>query len=84
MKKYVGDFNTILYPEANEPKDICRLGQGEKCCPFLVLRENGFECWHMNYPSNSSIHHRLGKGTMNAKGDTCDWDLIADKAEEKE
>lgn len=74
MRKYVGDFNTILYLEGKEPEEICKLGQGEKCCPFLVVGGKGFECCKMNYPFNTAIYDRIEKGTMNAKGEGCDWD----------
>lgn len=82
MRKIIGDFNTVLILEKDEPKMICRLGQGEKCCPWLVGGANGFECWRMNYPSNSSISHRIDEGTMNAKGKECDWDKVAKKSKE--
>lgn len=73
MKKHVGAFNTILYLTDKEAKKICRLGKGEKCCPWLVVSKKGFECYRMNYPANTSIHDRVDKGTMNAKGKECDW-----------
>ena len=82
MKKIVGDFNTVLVLEGDEPKKICRLGQGEKCCPWLVCGSNGFECFRMNYPSNTIISKRVEEGTMNAKGKECDWYKTADRAEE--
>lgn len=68
MDKIVGDWSTEVKLTAEETKDICRLGQGEKCCAFLVMSPTGFECIRLSYPANGSIFDRLEKGTMNAKG----------------
>ncbi len=78
MKKEVGDISTNVCLEADESKDICRLGQGEGCCAFLVVGEKGFECIRMDYPGNTMIFDRLKAGTMNAKGEGgwegCAWE----------
>lgn len=76
MKKIVGDWRTILILENDEPKKICKLGQRDKCCPWLVMGEQ-FECWRMNYPNNISIAERIKLGTMNAKGKECNWDKLS-------
>jgi len=78
MKKLVGDYSTVIELENEEPKEICKLGQGESCCAFLVCGSDGFECWRMNYPGNTTIFSRLENGTMNAKGEGfwkgCPWE----------
>ena len=68
MEKIVGAFSTEVKLSVEEAKDICRLGQMEKCCAFLVMSPTGFECIRLSYPANSTIFDRLEKGTMNAKG----------------
>lgn len=77
MKKIVGEWNTNILLEGQEPDSICRLGQGEECCAFLVGGADGFECWRMNYPMNTVIFQRLEEGQMIAKGegrwDGCPW-----------
>ncbi len=77
MKKMIHNFATEVLLEGTEPKDICKLGQGEQCCAFLVCSSKGFECIRMSYPANSLIFERLEKGTMNAKGKgewkNCPW-----------
>lgn len=81
MQKKVGEWNTVLFLEVEEVKDICKLGQGEACCPFIVCGGNGFECWKMNSPGNGIIQERINKGTMNAKGKGCsdeEWDSLCD------
>lgn len=76
MEKIIGDFSTTVSMTSDEAKEICNLGQGDKCCAFLVMG-TGFECIRMAYPKNSSIFGRLKDGTMNAKGeggwDKCAW-----------
>lgn len=78
MKKIAGDFSTIVELTGEEPKSICRLGQGEKCCAFLVVAPKGFECIRMAHPLNGTIFTRLKDGTMNAKGEGewkgCAWE----------
>jgi len=68
MEKVVHDYATEVKLTSDEAKDICNLGQGEKCCAFLVHGMNGFECIRMSYPNNSSIFTRLDEGTIHAKG----------------
>ena len=66
--KHQGAFNTVISLADEDAKTICRLGQGDKCCAFLTLSADGFECIRMDYPSNTIIFSRLEKGTMNARG----------------
>ena len=77
MDKLIGDYSTLVKMTTDEAKDICKLGQGEECCAFLVMGD-GFECIRMCYPANGSIFTRLEKGTMNAKGEGewegCAWE----------
>ena len=56
----------------DDPKSTCKLGQGSKCCAFLVCGAHGFECIKSTAMSKI-IHDRLEKGTMHAKGEG-DWD----------
>ena len=51
MKKMIGDWSTEIKMSAEEAKEICRLGQGDKCCAFLVMGKT-FECIRMSYPTN--------------------------------
>lgn len=78
MKKIIGDFPTNVEMTTTEAKEICKLGQGDKCCAFLAADGNGFSCIRMDYPMNSTILTRLEDGTMNAKGrggwEGCAWE----------
>lgn len=83
MERIVGEYSTEVKLSAEEVEDICRIGQGEKCCAFLVMAPGGFECIRMSYPMNSAIFARLEEGTMNAKGtggwEGCAWEGEAPK-----
>jgi hypothetical protein len=78
MKKVVGEWSTEVKLTVGEAKSICKFGQGEKCCAFLVIGHSGFECIRLSYPANSQIFTRLESGTMNAKGEGgwsgCAWE----------
>ncbi len=77
MERVIGNWSTLVKMSADEAKEICKLGQGEECCAFLVCAPTGFECIRMSYPSNGTIFKRLKEGTMNAKGtggeEGCAW-----------
>jgi hypothetical protein len=83
MEKIIGDWTTEVRMSKEEAEKVCRLGQMDKCCAFLCVSANGFECIRMSYPMNGSIFDRLEKGTMNAKGEGgwkgCAWPGCADK-----
>lgn len=78
MEKIIGDFSTEIKLTGDEAKEICKLGQGQDCCAFLVMAPDGCECIRMSYPTNSTIFSRLKNGTMNAKGEGrwkgCPWE----------
>jgi len=80
MEAKIGDFSTNVSMTGEEAKTICKLGQGEKCCAFLVVSSTGFECIRMDYPTNTTIFTRLKDGTMNAKGEGewegCYWEKV--------
>ena len=77
MKERISDWATEFEMSGDEAKQICRVGQGAKCCAFLVMAPTGFECIRMSYPNNGTIFDRLKNGTMNAKGEGgwegCAW-----------
>ena len=78
MDAEVRDSSTTLFPSDDELKQICRLGEGGNCCPFLVAGKR-FECWRMNYPASGTIWTRIDAGTMNAKGKYCsgeEWERL--------
>lgn len=51
-------------------REICKLGQGEDCCAFIVMGMDGFECVKGTL-TQQTIELKLAEGTMNAKDDNC-------------
>ena len=52
-------------------KDICKIGQGEVCCRYLICGANGFEC-AKGTDTGRFLDSRVTKGTITAKGDNCE------------
>jgi hypothetical protein len=77
-KVTVNGFSTIVRLTAEETKEICKLGQGEKCCAYLVMSTEGFECAKQEPSVGIQIYHRLKQGLMVAKGEGswegCPWE----------
>lgn len=59
------------FPSEDHAKEICKLGQGEKTCRYLVVGEKGFKCGKYNFV-RGAIDERSEAGTMNAKGNNCE------------
>jgi len=69
MKKIIaGDSSTIVTISGDEAKAVCKLGQDNECCAFLVVGTNGFECVRMAAGFSLTIMNRLDAGSMNARG----------------
>ncbi len=52
-------------------KNICKIGQGENCCRYLLCGQNGFECGkHTNL--KTTLDNRVNSNLMVAKGDNCE------------
>lgn len=55
----------------DQVKNVCYIGQGAKCCKYLVMGSNGFECMKANpaekkvIDTNWAIHEHV------AQGDNC-------------
>ena len=47
MEKIVGDWDTLVKMSIEEAKEVCKLGQLDKCCAYLVMGSDGFECCRM-------------------------------------
>jgi len=53
-------------------KDVCKLGQMEKCCSYLAVGAGGFECLKLSASGAAHIAIRRAEGTMVAMGDNCE------------
>ena len=58
--------------EVSQAAEICNLGKGEKCCAYLIMGSDGFEC-AKGTGFQPGIDERLKEGTMKAKG-TGEWE----------
>ena len=59
-------------------KEICKIGQGEECCRYLVLGPQGFECGKFQGYKNL-IDERVKTGSFNAKGDNASQRMVREK-----
>jgi hypothetical protein len=51
-------------------KNTCKIGQGEKCCKYLVVGTGGFEC--MKLHNKEFIDRQWAKTQHVAQGDNCE------------
>ena len=70
MKAKVHDWYTDIYPEPEEVKQLCRPGEGENTCVWLIAGPSGFECSCHHRPA--ALLNRWINGETNAKRDGCD------------
>jgi hypothetical protein len=55
---------------------VCKVGQGPKCCSYLVLGAGGFGC-AKDTSIRKVIEARRNAGTIVAMGDNCDgWTVV--------
>lgn len=58
-------------PDFNHVRDICLIGQGEKCCRYLAMSPHGWSCEKLT-PARFVLDDRVAAGSMYARGDNCD------------
>jgi hypothetical protein len=51
--------------------DVCRRGQGELTCRYLVLGGGGFRCAKRSYLA-PVLDERVSRGEIGARGDNCE------------
>lgn len=52
-------------------KNICKIGQGNECCRYILGGNNGFECGKHS-KLKKEIDDRVNSNFMIAKGDNCE------------
>lgn len=52
-------------------EEVCLIGQGAKCCRYLLMGSKGFEC-AKNTDFKSILDDRVADNAMVAQGDNCD------------
>lgn len=62
-----------LYQDMEYVKTVCKIGQLNSCCRYLVAGQKGFECVkEMNAPDIIKIlDARVKANTITAQGDNC-------------
>lgn len=61
-------------------KNVCKIGQGELTCSYLLMGADGYRCCKGTEIENI-ILQRLAAGTMKSKGDNCEGTTGAVKYE---
>lgn len=52
-------------------KTVCKIGQGNDCCRYLVMGSQGFECVK-NTSLRSTLDSRVAMNAIVAQGDNCE------------
>jgi len=53
-------------------KNVCKIGQNENCCRYLMAGGGGFECGKTDKRAKIVIDQRVEHGMFTAKADNCD------------
>lgn len=56
-------------------KNVCKIGQGNDCCRYLVLGGNGFEC-AKHTELATLLDTRVKDNTITAQGDNCEGKTV--------
>lgn len=56
---------------SNHVKDICKIGQKDKCCRYLVASGRGFEC-AKHTELKDHLDERVLTDSIVAQGDNCE------------
>ena len=66
MQKQTNDFTGTLLIDYREA-DVCRIGQGKKCCAYLACSAKGL-CCERRSEFGGIIESKLAAGTMTSRG----------------
>lgn len=61
----------IPMPLPKHVVNVCRIGQGAKCCKYLVMGSSGFECMKIDKRNKLIIEQQWGATQHVAQGDNC-------------
>lgn len=83
MEKIEYPSGILVNLDAEETRKICKLGQGEKCCAYLVMGADGFQCSKKESTLSEQISGRLILGILKHKGEGswegCPWEYKMSK-----
>lgn len=78
MEKIEYPSGTLVNLNGEEVKNICKLGQDDKCCAYLVMGADGFQCAKKEATMGEQISGRLILGILKHKGEGswegCPWE----------
>lgn len=68
---------SIVRTDPNLPVDmewatqVCKLGQGAKCCRYLAVGKGGFTCLKGEPNTAEYLDARVAAGTIHSRSDNC-------------
>lgn len=71
MKAIVYDWYTEIYPNEEEIKEHCKIGQGADCCILLVVGSE-FECCYHNRGAIMGLIEKARNGKTVARREGCE------------
>lgn len=72
MKAIISGWHTDIFPNDDEVKEHCKIGQGADTCSWLTMGSDGWHCFCLHRSAVASISERRKNGTMVAMRDGCD------------
>ena len=72
MKAVIYDAHTTLWPNTEEVKRLCKIGEGAETCILLLVGPDGFECHAKNKMLIWSLIERARRGETNAQREGCE------------
>jgi hypothetical protein len=57
-------------------REICNIGQGEKCCRYLLMGSDGWECGKLNPVWKNQLDDPERRKHMSAQGDNCEGKVL--------
>ena len=71
MEAIVHSGTTDIFPNEQEIKEHCKIGQGADCCIFLVVGSQ-FECCYYNRFGIGDLFEQARAGLTNARREGCE------------
>jgi len=53
-------------------KDVCKIGQRELCCRYLLMAPTGWECGKLDSRTKMVLDAKVASGSFTAQGDNCE------------
>jgi hypothetical protein len=53
-------------------KDVCKIGQRELCCRYLLMAPTGWECGKLDPRAKMVLDAKVASGSFTSQGDNCE------------